>query len=64
MKFTLRYRPEVVSDLDEASKWYDKRKVGLGAEFLHSAQSRTELALAGMNPRQSSQESERSLPRW
>lgn len=39
MKFALRYRPEVVSDLDEASKWYDERKGGLGAEFLQECKS-------------------------
>jgi hypothetical protein len=39
MKFSLRYRPEVVSDLDEASKWYDERKSGLGAEFLQECKS-------------------------
>ena len=34
MKYELRFRPEVVADLDDAASWYDKRSAGLGAEFL------------------------------
>jgi plasmid stabilization system protein ParE len=29
-----RFRPEVVSDLEEASSWYRLRREGLGDEFL------------------------------
>ncbi len=39
MSFTLRYRPEVVTDLDEAAKWYDQRRNGLGAEFLEECKA-------------------------
>lgn len=35
MNFTLRFRPEVVTDLEEGAHWYDERRAGLGAEFLH-----------------------------
>ncbi len=34
MNDLLRFRPEVVTDLDHAAKWYDGRSTGLGAEFL------------------------------
>ncbi len=35
MSYTLRFRPEVVTDLEDAARWYDERRPGLGAEFLH-----------------------------
>ena len=31
MKFALRYRPEVVADLDAGRSWYEERCAGLGA---------------------------------
>ena len=34
MNYTLRFRPEVVIDLEGAARWYDERRTGLGAEFL------------------------------
>lgn len=33
MKYELRFRPEVVADLENAAKWYDGRSPGLGAAF-------------------------------
>jgi plasmid stabilization system protein ParE len=34
MNYRLRFRPEVVTDLDDAAKWYDGRSTRLGADFL------------------------------
>ena len=34
MKYQIRFRPEVVDDLANGSKWYEDRTVGLGAKFL------------------------------
>ncbi len=34
MNYSIRFRPEVIDDLDQAPKWYDERRNGLGAEFL------------------------------
>ena len=34
MKYVLRFRPEVVGDLEQAEEWYDDRRLGLGSEFL------------------------------
>lgn len=34
MSHTLRFRPEVLSDMREASDWYDEKAPGLGEEFL------------------------------
>lgn len=34
MNYVLRLRPEVVMDLETAAKWYDERRIGLGADFL------------------------------
>ncbi len=34
MSNTLRFRPEIVEDLAQASQWYDERTTGLSAEFL------------------------------
>jgi len=34
MKFVLRYRPEVVADLDAARCWYEERSAGLGSDFI------------------------------
>lgn len=39
MSFVLRYRPEVVGDLDEASRWYEDRRDGLGGEFLRECKA-------------------------
>ena len=39
MSFSLRYRPEVVRDLDEASRWYGNRRNGLGVEFLEECKA-------------------------
>ncbi len=38
----LRFRPEVVDDLESAAKWYDKRQPGLGAEFLQECSAALE----------------------
>jgi plasmid stabilization system protein ParE len=35
MKSALRFRPEIVADLEGAADWYDGRRPGLGGEFLH-----------------------------
>jgi len=34
MKFVLRYRPEVVADLDTGRRWYEERSGGLGSDFI------------------------------
>jgi plasmid stabilization system protein ParE len=39
MKYSLRFRPEFVNDLEDAAKWYDDRRVGLGAEFLQQCKA-------------------------
>lgn len=38
MTYVLRFRPEVVQDLENAAKWYDERRTGLGGDFLKSKQ--------------------------
>ena len=35
----IRFRPEVVSDLEDAAKWYDDRRLGLGGEFLQECKA-------------------------
>ena len=39
MTYHLRFRPEVVADLEDAAKWYDDRSPGLGAAFLGECKS-------------------------
>ena len=39
MRCSLRFRPEVVNDLEDASQWYDDRRIGLGAEFLQECKA-------------------------
>ena len=39
MTYSLRFRPEVVSDLEDAANWYDDRRKGLGAEFLQQCRA-------------------------
>jgi len=39
MTYSLRFRPEVVDDLRDVGKWYDDRRVGLGAEFLQECKA-------------------------
>ena len=34
MSCVIRFRPEIVGDLEDAARWYDDRKAGLGGEFL------------------------------
>jgi hypothetical protein len=34
MKFVLRYRPEVVADLDAGRRWDSERSAGLGSDFI------------------------------
>jgi hypothetical protein len=34
MKFVLRYRPDVVADLDAGRRWYEERSTGLGSDFV------------------------------
>jgi plasmid stabilization system protein ParE len=39
MSYTIRFRPEVVSDLEDAARWYDEQRVGLGGEFLQECRA-------------------------
>jgi plasmid stabilization system protein ParE len=39
MKYVPRFRPEVVGDLEQAAKWYDDRRLGLGGEFLEECKA-------------------------
>jgi toxin ParE1/3/4 len=39
MTYVLRFRPEVVGDLEDAAQWYDDRRQGLGGEFLDECKS-------------------------
>ena len=39
MKYVLRFRPEVVGDLEQAEGWYDDRRLGLGREFLEECKA-------------------------
>lgn len=39
MTYSLRFRPEVVSDLVDAAKWYDDRRRGLGGEVLQECKA-------------------------
>ena len=50
MTFSLRFRPEIVDDLEAAAKWYDERSVGLGGEFLQEC--RATLDRIRENPKQ------------
>lgn len=34
MRFVIRYRPEVVADLDAGRRWYEERSAGLGGVFI------------------------------
>jgi toxin ParE1/3/4 len=34
MKFVLRYRREVIADLDAGRKWYEERSTWLGSDFI------------------------------
>jgi hypothetical protein len=34
MTFVLRYRPEVIADLDAGRRWYEERSAGLGSDFI------------------------------
>ena len=34
MKYTVYIRPDAESDIEEAAKWYEKQRKGLGYEFL------------------------------
>jgi len=34
MNFVLRYRPEVIADLDAGRRWYEERSVALGSDFI------------------------------
>jgi toxin ParE1/3/4 len=34
MSYIIRFRPEIVSDLKDAARWYDGRQSGLGGDFL------------------------------
>lgn len=34
MRFRIRYRPEVVTDLDAGRRWYEERSTGLGGAFI------------------------------
>ncbi len=39
MTHFLRFRPEVVNDLEVAAKWYEDRRAGLGSEFLQECKA-------------------------
>jgi len=39
MTYVLRYRPEIVGDLEDGAKWYDDRRPGLGSEFLQECKA-------------------------
>ena len=39
MTYSLRFRPEIVDDLEGAANWYDDRSVGLGAQFLQECKA-------------------------
>lgn len=39
MTYSLRFRPEVVNDLEVAARWYEDRKNGLGSEFLQESKA-------------------------
>lgn len=39
MTYSLRFRPEVVNDLEDASLWYNNRRIWLGAEFLQECKA-------------------------
>jgi plasmid stabilization system protein ParE len=39
MTYFLRFRPEVVGDLEDAGRWYDDRRLGLGGEFLQECKA-------------------------
>ena len=34
MTFVLRYRPEVVADIDAGRRWYEERSARLGSDFI------------------------------
>jgi len=42
MTYSLRFRPEVVGDLEDAAKWYDDRKLELGGQFLRECKAALE----------------------
>ena len=42
MSFTLKVRPAAAADLEDAYRWYEARRPGLGGEFLESAGSTLE----------------------
>ncbi|MFT5525899.1 MAG: toxin ParE1/3/4 [Pirellulaceae bacterium] len=56
MNYALRFRPEVVTDLEDVARWYDERSPGLGAEFL--AESRTALDRIAREPEQTAADAE------
>jgi len=39
MTYSLRFRPEVVGDLEDVARWYDDRRPGLGGEFLEESKA-------------------------
>ena len=39
MTYVLRFRPEVAGDLEDAARWYDDRRLGLGGEFLQECKA-------------------------
>lgn len=61
MKYHLRFRPEVVADLEGAAKWYDGRSPGLGAAFL--AECKSALDDIVDNPEQVAADSQGIRPR-
>ncbi len=50
MNYSLRFRPEVVTDLENAIRWYDARGLNLGASFLQ--ESGAALSRIQQNPEQ------------
>lgn len=39
MTFTVRLAPPALEELDEAARWYEERRIGLGAEFVDAVET-------------------------
>ena len=63
MTYVLRFRPEVVGDLEDAAQWYNDRRQGLGGEFLDN---RTAAVALPPSPTQGRQRNSLSFaaPSW
>ncbi len=38
MKFSIHFRPEAEQDIEEAAKWYEQQRAGLGYDFLQEVE--------------------------